>query len=132
MHPIIKRDDLVYPELSYKITGILFEVFNELGPGLQEKSYQKAIALLLNENNLKFKEQVYVPLKFKGEKVGCLYLDFLIEDKIILEIKKGDFFRKTNIKQIYEYLVATDLSLGIIANFTSGGVRTKRILNIYN
>lgn len=131
MQNIVKRDDLVLPELSYKISGILFEVYNELGPGLQEKYYQRAIALVLKKYNLKFKEQVFVPLKFQGEKIGNYYLDFLIEDQIILEIKRGDFFKQAYIKQIHEYLVVSNLSLGLLANFTNSGVRIKRILNIY-
>jgi GxxExxY protein len=127
----IKRDDLIYPELSYKITGILFEVFNELGPGLRENYYQKAIAEELNKNNLIFKEQVFIPLKYNSKTIGKYFLDFLIEDKIVLEIKKGDFFRPSNMKQIVEYLKVTNLPLGLLANFTNAGVKIKRILNIY-
>ncbi|MCX6744897.1 MAG: GxxExxY protein [Candidatus Parcubacteria bacterium] len=131
MQNIVKRDDLIFPELSYKITGILYNVFNELGSGLQEKYYQRAIAFALKKNNLKFQEQVFVPLKYQGEKIGNYYLDFLIEDEIIVEIKRGEFFRQAFIKQIHEYLMVSHLSLGLLANFTSSGVRVKRILNIY-
>jgi len=95
---------LVYPQLSYKIVGILFTVFNELGYGYQEKYYQKAVAKILRENKIEFKEQVYAPLEFKGERIGGYYLDFLIDNKLILEIKKGDRFLKTNIEQVYSYL----------------------------
>ncbi len=121
---------LVYPDLSYKIIGILFSVFNELGYGYQEKYYQKAIAITFKENEIKFKEQVFTPLEFKGQKIGGYYLDFLIEDKLILEIKKGERFSKTNIEQVYAYLKRFNLRLGIIANFTKEGLRYKRIINI--
>jgi GxxExxY protein len=125
----LRRKDLIYPELSYRITGILFEVYNELGGGYHEKYYQKAISIALNRCNLPYKEQIHVPLKFKGINVGN-YLDFLIDDKIILEIKKGEKFTRKNIEQVYAYLKATNLKLGILANFTKTGLRFKRILNI--
>ncbi|MBU4369186.1 GxxExxY protein [Patescibacteria group bacterium] len=131
MTRIKSTTELIYPDLSYKITGILFEVFKDLGAGYQEKYYQRAISISLKENGLKFKEQVSIPLEYKSHKIGRLILDFLIEDKIVLEIKKGNYFSPSNIKQINAYLKATDLKLGLLANFTSSGVKFKRILNIY-
>lgn len=121
---------LVYPELSYKVVGILFSAFNELGYGYQEKYYQKAVAKILRENRIEFKEQVYAPLEFKGERIGGYYLDFLIYNKLILEIKKSDRFAKSNIEQVYAYLKRFNLKLGIIANFTKSGLKFKRIINI--
>ena len=125
-----KTIQLIYPDLSYKLVGILFTVFNELGYCYQEKYYQRAIAKVLKENKIEFKEQVYAPLEFKGERIGGYYLDFLIENRLILEIKKGDRFSKTNIDQVYSYLKRFNLKLGIIANFTRGGLKFKRIVNI--
>ena len=126
----LRRKDLIFPELSYQIIGILFDVYNELGGGHHEKYYQGAVALGLKECDVFLKEQVYTPFNFKGKKVGNYYLDFLIENKIVLEIKKGEKFTKKNIEQVYGYLKITNLKLGIIANFTKTGVRFKRILNI--
>lgn len=70
-----------------------------------------------------------MPLKFKGTAIGHQFLDFLIEDKIILEIKKGDRFSKSNIEQVLAYLKTTKLKLGIIANFGSRELKFKRIIN---
>lgn len=126
-----KKEDFIYQELSYRINGILFDVFNELGPGLSEKYYQRAIFEALKSAGLKVTEQLYIPLNYKGIQIGNCYLDFLIEDTIILELKRGDYFRRQNIAQIYQYLKATNLKLGILANFTSGGVKIKRIVNLY-
>jgi len=126
----LKRQDLIYPELSYQIIGILFEVYNQLGSGYHEKYYQKAVALQLKENKVSFKEQVYTPLILKEEIIGKNFLDFLIEDKIILEIKKGDRFSKKHIEQILNYLKTTNLKLGILANFGLKDLKFKRIVNI--
>ncbi len=87
MKPPIRRDDLVYPELSYQLVGYAYEVFNELGPGHSEKTYQKAHAVMLTRNNHKFMEQVYYPVKFKNEIISKGFLDFSIEEKIIVELK---------------------------------------------
>jgi len=128
--PGLKRKDLVYPELSYQIIGILFETFKQLGSGYQEKYYQRAVAIELKRCGLKYREQVSIPINYKGEKIGHYFLDFLIEDKIILEIKKDKGYSRKNIEQVIAYLKAFDLKLGIIANFTPEGLKFKRILNI--
>ena len=125
----IKKDNLIYPELSFKIVGVLFDAYNELGYGYQEKYYQKAISVILKESKLTFKEQVYFPIKIMEEKIGNYYFDFLIEDKIVLEIKKDEKFKKKNVEQVYSYLKSANLKLGILANFTKNGVKYMRILN---
>ena len=125
----IKNNDLLYPELSYKIVGILFDVYNKMGYGYQEKYYQKAICEKLKENHIIFKEQVPIKILFEDNKIGQYFLDFLIEDKIVLEIKKMDKFLKSNFDQTYAYLKSTKLELGILANFTKSGLQYKRIIN---
>ena len=128
---LIKKD-LLYPELSYQIIGILFEVYNTLGYGYKEKYYQASITALLKSLGVKFKEQVLVEIKMGGEAIAKGFADFIIEEKIIVEIKKGDSFRKDNIDQVSSYLKMTGLQLGILANFTSKGLLYKRIVNIRN
>lgn len=123
------ENKVIYPELSYQIVGILFEVYNHLGPGFSEKYYQRAVAEELKRCKLLFKEQVYASLKFKEIKIGCYFLDFLIENKIVLEIKKGERFSKSNIEQVLNYLKTTGLKLGILANFGSKELKFKRLIN---
>lgn len=123
-------DDLIYPELSYAIVGCSFEVYNELGFGHAEKAYQKALAISLKKNNLNFKEQVYFPLKFQGETVGRGYCDFVVEGKVIVELKKNDRFSKANIDQVNQYLKASNLKLALLINFTKSGAIYKRLVNI--
>jgi len=130
MESKLKRTDLVYPELSYIIVGCAYDVFNELGFGHAEKFYQKAMAIALKNKGLAFKEQFYGPLKFQNELIGKLFFDFLVEDKIVIELKKNLFYSKKNIDQVNEYLITNKLKLGILINFTQQGVVFKRLLNI--
>ncbi|MBI3638476.1 GxxExxY protein [Candidatus Wolfebacteria bacterium] len=120
--------NLVEKELSYKIIGILFDVYNNLGGGYQEKYYQRAIAKELKNRNIKFKEQVFVPLKFKEDSIGRYFLDFIIEDRIILEIKVGNKFYNRDIKQVLGYLKAANIPLGILVNLNRNNLQFKRIL----
>lgn len=126
----LKRQDLVYPELSYKIMGCAFEVYNELGFGHAEKFYQRAMAIQLKKEGIQFKEQVYTPLKFKGEVIGKQYFDFLIEDKVIIELKKNSNFSKGNIDQVKQYLQTSKLQLAILINFSPTSVVSRRIVNV--
>lgn len=126
----LKRADIVCPELSYQIVGALFDVYNALGDGHLEKTYQQAVAKSLEEKGLSFQEQVPSEVAFKGERVGTQYLDFLVEDSVILELKQGDRFRKQNFNQVIAYLKATNKPLAILANFTRDGVLFRRLINI--
>jgi GxxExxY protein len=126
----LRRDDLVHPELSYQIVGMLFGVFNELGYGYREKFYQRAIAQELSKSKLDFKQEASFPVIFRGKKIGSHIFDFLIDNKIVLELKQGDHFSKNDITQAFEYLKGSGLQLAILARFTSKGLQYKRILNI--
>ena len=128
--PKLKRNDLIYPDLCYQIVGIIFEIYKQLGGGYQKKYYQKIVAAELRNCELVYKEQVLVPLIYKGNRIGNYFLDFIIDNKIVLELKKGEKFSQKNIEQVYAYLKAADLKLGIIANFTKKGVIFKRIVNL--
>ena len=125
------KTELIYPELSYKIIGLLYDVSNRLGSGYKEKYYQRALATEFKKAKLNFTEQVRIPLIYNGTKIGNYILDFLIENKVALEIKKDNRFSRTNIEQVMAYLKTFKLKLGILANFTSEGVKYRRILNIY-
>ena len=109
--------------------GTLFDVYNEIGSGCHEKYYQNAIAVGLKNKGIHFSEQVYTPLIFQGTKVGSYFLDFLIDSKIVLEIKKGDRFSKNNIEQTLNYLKTSQLKLGILANFGQSELKSRRIVN---
>jgi len=125
----IKRKDLLYPELSYRIIGSAFDVHNELGGGHSEKYYQRALVEAFSKINLKFCEQVNCPIDYNNKIVGRKFLDFLVEDKVVVEIKKGNRFSKSHIDQVLEYLKMNNLKLAILINFGNEDVIFKRIIN---
>lgn len=120
---------IVQKELSYKIMGMLFLVHNELGNRYQEKYYQRAIEEALKENQLEFKKEIPVDLKFNNKIIGKYFLDFLIENKIILEVKAIPSFTPKDFKQVLAYLTANNIELGILANFRTDRLSYKRVLN---
>lgn len=124
------NDKIVFKEESYDIIGCCFDVFNNLGYGLREKNYQKALEEALSLKGMKFESQLFVPLKMNDKVIGKYYLDLLVENKIALELKVGDHFLRKDIEQLISYLKSKNLQLGILINFTSNGVASKRILNI--
>ncbi len=126
----VYKPDLLYPELSYQIIGVLFDVFVNLGFGYKENQYQKAIEIGLKDSDIKYNKELPVKISYKNNFITTVYLDFLIADKIILEIKQGNYFNKKDIEQIYNYLKSTNLKLGILARFTKSGVKFKRVVNI--
>lgn len=128
MHDL-KRNDLLYPELSFQIVGCAFEVHNELGFGFKESIYQKALAPAFKEKKLSFTEQVLYQIKFKEQVIAKRYFDFVVEDKIVGEIKKDDKFSKANIDQTIDYLKTSNLKLAILINFGKEGAIYKRLIN---
>ena len=120
---------IIQKELSYKIMGILFSVHNALGNRYQEKYYQKAIEEGLKEENINFKKELPVDLKYKNKIIGKYFLDFSIENKIVLEIKTVDNLKPKDFKQVLAYLTANNIELGILVNFRTDKLTYRRILN---
>jgi GxxExxY protein len=122
-------NSLLYQNLSYAIIGVLFDVYNELGYGYQEKYYYRAVKNKLAEKGLVIKEQLLTPLTIGGKSIGRYYLDFLINGKVVLELKVANQIYPKHIKQVLGYLKANHLRVGIIGAFTKDGVLLKRVIN---
>lgn len=119
-------------ELTYEIRGAIFDVYNELGPGLLESVYEEALAFELQERGLKVKRQVEVPIRYKGNELKTpLRLDLLVENTIIVELKSVEEMKPVFAKQLLTYLRLLDKRIGLLVNFSANNIRVgiKRIVN---
>ena len=122
------KSKLIYEDLSYKVNGILFKTHNEIGKYPNEKQVCDMIEQYLKEEGFNYEREKMLPPSFEGEKKRNR-IDFIIEDKIILEIKFKNFIGKEEYHQCQRYLEAYDKKLCILANFKTKHLKTKRILN---
>ena len=125
----ITNKNLLYPELSYKLNGIFFKIHNELGRFRNEKQYSDAIEQLLKNEGVSYKREYNLPVSFSGEAKNRNVVDFLIEDKLILEIKAKTRVSNEDYYQVLRYLNSVNYELGLIVNFRRYHLVTKRVLN---
>ena len=128
---ILKQDDAdyLYKDQTEKLIGSAFRVYNTLGYGFREKEYQRAYALELEKLQLKFSRELYCNLKYEGRIISKFFIDFLVEDKIVVELKVAEKFYKKHFDQVMTYLTDNKLELGLLIIFTSKKVLVKRIIN---
>jgi crossover junction endodeoxyribonuclease RuvC len=123
-----RESKILYPELSYKIVGALYSCFNHLGPGLQERYYQSLMREELKKISVNFHDQKKLAIKGLPSYLGRFFPDFLIENKVILELKVGHRIKKSDVDQVMAYLRQSGKELAIIALFGQNGVVTRRLL----
>ena len=119
-------------ELTYEIRGAIFDVYNELGPGLLESVYEEALAFELQERGLEVERQVEVPVIYKGNELKTpLRLDLLVNDQVIVELKSVEEMKPVFAKQLLTYLRLFDKHVGLLVNFNTSNLREsiKRIVN---
>jgi len=123
------KRELIYPKLSYKITGILFEIHNELGKHCNEKQYGDLFARKLQKGKIGFQREKFLPESFRGENIHRNRVDFIIEEKIIIEFKCKRVIERADYYQVKRYLVSLDKKLGLIVNFHEKYLKPRRVLN---
>lgn len=125
------KKDLLYFDLSFKLINLAFKIDNEIGFGQTEKVYADAYEELLIQSGIIYKREVYWPIKIGEKVIAKRYFDFLVDDKIIIELKTGTYRYKEVCEQVFAYLKASKLPLGIVIRFTRYGVQQKRIPRFY-
>ena len=109
---------LIYPELSKKILGIAMQLHREMGCGFKEKVYQDAFEILLQEEGVKYEREKHIDLVFHGVRLEHdFFYDFLIEDKIGVELKAMSEIMGEFESQIINYLHVSNHKLGLLLNF---------------
>ncbi|WP_166920773.1 GxxExxY protein [Flavobacterium poyangense] len=119
-------------EISYRIRGSIFKVYNTLGPGLLESVYESALFYQLKKDGLKVTKQIELPVKYDNIHLDItLRLDLLIEDKVIIELKSVEELKAIHFKQLSTYLKLTNKKLGLLVNFNCVNIldNINRIVN---
>ena len=121
--------EILYKELSYLIVGTAMEVHRTLGPGFLEAVYQAALVRELSLRGVRFEQLKRLSVTYKGALVGDYVADFVIEDKIILELKAASVIHPKHIAQAVNYLTVTGLKLAIILNFGAESLQFERAVH---
>jgi len=117
-------------DISYKVRGIIFDIYNNLGPGLYESVYEEILAFELSKANLKFLRQIPLPVIWQDIILDQGFrADIIVENKVIIEIKSIEIIANVHHKQLLTYLRVSDLKLGLLVNFNSEPLFIKRIVN---
>jgi GxxExxY protein len=115
-------------DITYEIRGALFEVNRILGPGFLEKVYENALLIELKNRGLKAQNQVPIKVTYKENYVGDYVADILVEGKVILELKTVNKLDRNHEAQLLNYLKATGMQIGLLANFKNRKVEIKRMV----
>jgi len=124
--------ELIYKEEFYRIKQACIKVRQTLGNGYLEKIYERALKIELIENGFKVETQKPFEVLYRDQLIGDYYLDMLVDDKIIIELKCCDKLQDYHKAQLINYLKATDMKLGILINFPNNrkGFDIERIPNL--
>ncbi|MDQ2718616.1 MAG: GxxExxY protein [Bacteroidota bacterium] len=121
--------DFKYGEITEKIIGSAFRVHGTLGNGFQEVIYQRAMALEFNSISLQYAREFEMPIYYMDQHIGTRRVDFLVENKISVELKAVIKLEDVHIAQAINYLEAYNLEIGLLLNFGSKRLEFHRFTN---
>ncbi len=116
-------------KITYKINGCAMKVHNTLGNGFQEVIYQRCLAIELDLAGLSFKREKEQEIFYNGNYVGTRRADFVVEDRVIVEIKAVIDLKDVHLAQAKNYVVAYDFPIGLLINFGATSLQFKKVFN---
>jgi len=119
---------LLLKDEVYEITGCAMSVLNELGHGFAEKVYENALALEFEGKSISYIKQPHKEVFYKGHSVGVYVPDFVVMDKVIVELKTIEKIGNNEKAQVLNYLKATGLNVGVILNFKHSRLDWQRVV----
>jgi GxxExxY protein len=120
---------MLHGELTNKIIGAFYKVYNALGYGFLEKVYENSLKIELRKMNLKVDQQKNIKVNYEGFEVGDYFADLIIDDKVIIELKTAESICEEHEAQLLNYLRATDKEVGLLFNF---GKEAKFVRKVYS
>ena len=121
----VKRE---YGDLTFRIIGAAMAVHKALGPGFPEKIYQKALAIELTRRGMRFEREKLIEVFYDGVELGDFYIDFLIENCIIVELKAVEQLTLHHQQQVISYLAASGREVALLIDFGAASLEYKRLL----
>ncbi len=115
--------------LTHTIIGCAMNVHNELGYGFQELIYQRALEIEFRNAGVDYSREHEIPIVYKGQEIGTRRVDFLIDDKIMVEIKAVGHLEELHVVQGLNYIEAFKIKTGLLLNFGAKKLEFKRLLN---
>jgi GxxExxY protein len=113
----VSRSQLYEPELTHSVIGAFYEVYNHLGFGFLEHLYVMAMERELRSRGHRVGREVGVRVMYKGEDLGIQRLDMIVDDKLVVEVKAAPTLHREAGRQVYNYLRASNLEIGILLHF---------------
>lgn len=118
----------LYSDLTNKVIKLAISVHKKLGPGFTEKVYQRAMYLELKYSGLKFEREKRIDIYYNTANLGYEKVDFIVEGKILLELKAVSEIQEIHRAQVISYLKAANLKIGLILNFAKEKLQIKRVI----
>ena len=123
---------LTIDEITYKINGCAMKVHNTLGNGFQEVIYQRCLAIELAKVGLQFGREIEQTIYYEGQEVGTRRADFVVENKVIVELKAVINLEDVHLAQAKNYVVAYNFDIGLLINFGANSLQFKKVFNSKN
>ena len=121
--------DIIYQDLCFRLNGIFYEIQNNLGNACSEKQYQDALEFKLKSNDLKYEREKDLLFKLKEGNISGNRADFIIDNKVVIDLKAKKYITRDDFKQMIRYLRAGNYKLGLIVNLGGSKVEIKRVVN---
>jgi GxxExxY protein len=119
---------MLHEKIRGKIIGAAMAVLNDLKPGLDEKLYERALIIELRAQELQIDQQKRFSVAYRGEEIGYLVPDLIVEQVVVVDTKVVDDFSAAHVAQIIGYLAISKLQLGLLVNFKHQKLQWKRVI----
>ena len=126
---VLSQRGYAYSDVTGAVIGCAFEVHSILGTGFQEVVYQRALAVEMESRGLSFAREWEMPIFYKERQVGTRRVDFLVDEKVVVELKAIGELEKVHLAQAINYLEAFGLEVGLLLNFGAAKLEFRRVVN---
>lgn len=121
-----------HSDITRKIIGAAMKVHSTLGNGFQEVIYQRALAIEMAKQDLSFQREMEMQIYYEGQEIGTRRVDFLVEDKVMVELKALTTLEDVHLAQAINYLEAYKLEVGLLLNFGAKSLEYRRLIKSLN